>query len=212
MPQRKPEKMKNTWIKVRDRRLVRSPVMEIVERVSRSSEDGRRHRFYFFKSSDWCNIIPVTADGKVILVRQHRAGISRHTTEIPGGVSDPGDKNMMRTALRELAEETGYVPVSGAKCRSLGWTHPNPAIQDNKCHSFAVGPVAKKKALSLDDGEMIETIEVPVEKIPALIGGKQMTHALMLNTFFFLMLKSPGGRSELVRALKKLMRRRKRHY
>jgi hypothetical protein len=43
----------------------------------------------------------------------------------------------------------------------------------------------------LDPGEMIEVVEVPISEIPARILNGEITHALMLNTFFFLALQAP---------------------
>jgi 8-oxo-dGTP pyrophosphatase MutT (NUDIX family) len=184
---------RNSWICESERTIVDSPVMSIVERQCRSSEDDRRHRFYLFRSKDWCNIIPITEDGKVVFVRQFRIGIGAHTLEIPGGVMDPTDSNPQAAAIREMTEETGYEPIQGFRCERLGWTFPNPAIQDNRCHSFIVGPVRKTREQKLDAGEMIDIVEIPLEEIPVLILKGEITHALMLNTFFFASLQGGSG-------------------
>jgi 8-oxo-dGTP pyrophosphatase MutT (NUDIX family) len=175
--------------------------MNIVERDSRSSEDGRTHRFYLLQSRDWCNIIPVTEDGKVVLVRQHRIGIDEQSLEIPGGIVDPEDADVQAGAIREMIEETGYVPVPGAKCRALGSSHPNPAILNNRVHSFVIGPVRREKDQKLDEGEMIECVEVPIAEIPEMIRRGDISHALMLNTFFFLALEDEKIRIGLARCL-----------
>lgn len=192
---------KNKWICTEEKTLVRSPFMEIIQRECKSSEDNRTHRFFLFKSRDWCNIIPITADGKVVLVKQFRIGVSEHTLEIPGGVVDPADTDIQTAAIREMAEETGYVPLPHARCIPLGWTHPNPAIQDNRCHLFVVGPVQKQKNQSLDPGEMIEVSEVPIEEFLKNLTQSEITHALILNAFLLLLLKAPETLSILSREL-----------
>ena len=192
---------KNSWISDSERTLLASPVMTLVERKAHSSEDGRPFTFYVLRSRDWCNIIPVTADGKVVLVRQHRAGINAHTVEIPGGVADATDPDPAAAAVRELAEETGYVPLPQARVETLGWTHPNPAILDNRCHSFIVGPVQRTQEPQLDAGEMIETLEVPIAELPAWIRDGKVTHALMLNAFLFLLLRDRGTAGALAHQL-----------
>lgn len=181
----------NTWILDNEKTLVNSPAITVIEQIRRSSEDGRTHKFYLLRSRDWCNVIPVTEDGKVVFVKQYRIGISDHTLEVPGGVADPEDKDLASAALREMEEETGYSPLPGARCISLGSSHPNPAILDNRVHGFVVGPVRKTHAQKLDEGEMIETVEIPIDEIPERILNGEISHSLMLNTFFFLALRNP---------------------
>jgi ADP-ribose pyrophosphatase len=67
--------------------------------------------FVVIASADWCNVIAVTPDGKLVLVRQFRFGIEEFSLEIPGGIIDPGE-TPVAAAVRELREETGYVGTS----------------------------------------------------------------------------------------------------
>ncbi len=57
-------------------------------------------------------VIPVTADGKIVMVKQYRHSFDRVTLEIPAGKRD-GDEDFAVAAERELLEETGY------KCGSI---------------------------------------------------------------------------------------------
>ncbi|NLK75227.1 MAG: NUDIX hydrolase [Clostridiales bacterium] len=54
-------------------------------------------------------MIPVDADGKIILVRQYRNAIDQYTLEIPAGGLNPGEESKI-CAMRECEEETGYKP------------------------------------------------------------------------------------------------------
>lgn len=193
---------RNEWIQESERALVDSPFMSIYELTCRSSEDSRRLKFFTMRSRNWCNIIPVTEDGKIVLVKQYRIGIAQHTVEIPGGVVDPTDPNVQHTAIREMTEETGYVPLPGARCETLGWSFPNPAIQNNVVTGLIVGPVRRTEKQNLDEGEMIETFEVAISEIPKLIADGTINHALMLDTFFYLMMRQPGAGALLEKGLK----------
>lgn len=53
-------------------------------------------------------VIPVTEDGKIILVRQYRNSLDRYTLEIPAGGLNGADEPTKIAAARELEEETGY--------------------------------------------------------------------------------------------------------
>jgi 8-oxo-dGTP pyrophosphatase MutT (NUDIX family) len=193
---------KNSWISEGEKTLLSSPIMDLIERRCHSSEDSeRKFKFYLLKSNDWCNIIPITEDGKVVMVKQYRIGISGHTLEIPGGVIDSEDQNHQVAAIRELQEETGYAPLPEAKCVDLGWSFPNPAIMNNRCHSYAIGPVRRISDQNLDAGEMIEIVEVPISEIPDRIIRGEINHALMLITFFFLSLESQQTSNSLTEVL-----------
>ena len=54
-------------------------------------------------------MIPLTAEGKIVLVKQFRKPLEQVILEIPAGKIDPGEENQLETtAMRELEEETGY--------------------------------------------------------------------------------------------------------
>ena len=53
-------------------------------------------------------LVPVTADGKVVMVRQYRNSVDRYTLEIPAGGLNSKDEPTIEAAARELEEETGY--------------------------------------------------------------------------------------------------------
>lgn len=54
-------------------------------------------------------VIPVTDDGKILMVKQYRNAIDRTTLEIPaGGLLKIGEPTI-EAAKRELEEETGYI-------------------------------------------------------------------------------------------------------
>ena len=46
---------------------------------------GAEHNFYCIEAVDWINIIPLTAEGEVVMIEQYRHGTDDITLEIPGG-------------------------------------------------------------------------------------------------------------------------------
>ncbi|MEK6580437.1 MAG: NUDIX hydrolase [Bdellovibrionota bacterium] len=195
--------LKNIWKTQSERSILKSPVMEVVLRKCKSSEDDRPHDFYVIKSSDWCQIIPITKNGEVIMVKQYRVGISENTLEFPGGVADLKDGEILNTAIREMTEETGYAPVHGATTVSLGSCFPNPAILNNRIHYFAVGPVEKVSDQNLDHGEMIEVVRFPIDEIAARVKNGEISHALTLSALFYLGQTNPNGSPLWVRELER---------
>ena len=142
--------------------------------------DDKEREFVVIESRDWVNVIPITADGHVVLVRQYRHGVESPSLEIPGGVIDEGE-SPLQAAQRELSEETGY---QGERVQFLGSTWPNPALQNNQCHFFAVWDVELQGALVPDEFERIEVVLKPLAEVPALIKSGQIRHALVVAAFY----------------------------
>mgnify|MGYP001591472976 CR=1 FL=1 len=180
---------KPTWKILSERGILTSPFMSLYEQNCERSDGAQQHKFYVLRSRDWCNVIPVTSTGNIVLVRQYRHGAAVECFEIPGGVVDPEDSQIAKAALRELKEETGYEPLPQARIVDLGSTYSNPAILNNRTHSFIVGPVQKISTQSLDPGEIIEVLEVPIDEVVSMLTDGRMDHALIMNAFFKLQLK-----------------------
>jgi len=171
-----------SWRRVDSRRLERCRVFDL-DRVSFLKPGGTGVRdFYVVSAPDWINVIPLTEDGRVVLIRQYRFGIEGFTLEIPGGMCDeaelPAD-----AARRELREETGY---EAPDIVALGWVHPNPAIQTNRCHTFLARGAKRVGAPSPDQDEAFDVVEVALDEIPGLIAGRKITHALVVAAFHLL--------------------------
>lgn len=142
--------------------------------------------------TDWVNVIPLTADNEVVMVRQFRHGIEDFTLEIPGGMVDPEDTDPCSAAQRELWEETGY---GSADIVRLGEVHPNPALQKNRCFSFLARDVRPTRKPQLDGTEEIEVVLVPRAEIAGRIAGGEISHALVIAAFAFLdAYNPPSGR------------------
>jgi 8-oxo-dGTP pyrophosphatase MutT (NUDIX family) len=133
-------------------------------------------------SADWVNIVPVTPHGHLLLIRQFRHGTESMVWEIPGGLMDPIDEGPKQAAYRELLEETGY---EAERVTCLGVVHPNPAIQNNLCHTFLAENVRPIQTQRLDTSEDIEVSEVPWAEVLKMIGRGEITHSLVLAALFW---------------------------
>jgi len=153
-----------------------------------SPRTGEAYDFFVLESSPWVNIIPLTADRQVVMVRQYRHGTRAITLEIPGGLVEDGD-TPEEGARRELREETGYEADS---LSSLGFVHPNPAIQNNICHTYLARNVYPAGAQRQDEKEDIRVVLVPLSEIPQLIRDGSISHALVIVAFHKLTLAGEG--------------------
>ncbi|MDQ5984991.1 MAG: ADP-ribose pyrophosphatase [Syntrophus sp. SKADARSKE-3] len=145
----------------------------------RSPRTGEAYDFFVLESPPWVNIIPLTPDNQVVMVRQYRHGTREITLEIPGGLVEDKD-TPEEAAHRELREETGYTTES---MTSLGFIYPNPAIQSNICHTFLARNVHPTGIQEQDEKEDIDVVLFPLSDIPRLIREGAISHALVIVAF-----------------------------
>jgi ADP-ribose pyrophosphatase len=162
--------MATPWRILASREVADCKIFKVTERVTESPHTGKSYPFYVLKARDWVVTIPLTRDGKVVLVKQFRHGTREFTIEVPAGVIEPGEAPE-HAARRELLEETGF---SGGEFRELGRVHSNPAFVENTCD------------VHLDETEAIETEVVPLSDIPPMIAEGQITHAIAIAAFHLL--------------------------
>jgi 8-oxo-dGTP pyrophosphatase MutT (NUDIX family) len=172
--------MLRKWKPVRSECIQHFRVFDLLRETYISPRTGHQYPFYVLQTWDWTNIIPITPDNNVVMIQQFRAGIRSFTLEIPGGLVEPEDRSPLDAARRELREETGY---DSDDFIPLGVVHPNPSILNNQCHSFLAKNVCLTGEQVLDQGEDIAVQLVPLEQVPELILGGQITHGLVLNAF-----------------------------
>ena len=172
------------WTVLEAERVYQGRIFTVERRPSRSPRDERVHVFDVIRSCDWVNIIPITDDERVVMVRQHRHGIEGFTLEVPGGMID-GDESPIVAARREMTEESGY---DTEDVRPLGKIHPNPAIMDNRCHTFVAYGAKHVNDCRFDGTEECEVVLVPLAEIPDRIRDGTITHALVVVAFHWLAL------------------------
>ena len=141
------------------------------------------------ETPDWVNVVALTPERQVVLVRQWRFGPRANTLEIPGGMVDPGEEHGA-AARRELAEETGY---TAARWRYLGSVQPNPAIHDNRLHTWLAEDCALTEATAPDEGEDIRVETLPLEECLAAAMDGRIEHSLVLCGLLRLVGFGPSG-------------------
>ena len=110
-------------------------------------------------------VVPVTDDGKILMVRQYRNSVDRYTLEIPAGGLNSKDEPTIEAAARELEEETGY------RSENLEWLinlRTTVAFCNEKIEVFVAKNLIPSKQ-HLDEDEFIDlgayTMEGLKEKI-----------------------------------------------
>ena len=157
------------------------PVFRLLRERAQSPRTGTCLDVYVLETRDWVNVIPITPDRRVVLVRQYRHGVKQLTLELPGGLVDPHE-SPETAARRELLEETGF---ASKQMIQLGSVQAQPAIQDNICHTFLALDALPKAAPSPDDGEDLQVITVPLDEIGKRIRSGEIAHGLVLAAMYW---------------------------
>jgi 8-oxo-dGTP pyrophosphatase MutT (NUDIX family) len=170
------------WEHREERLLADARIFQVRQVRTRSPRTGEDRSIAVVTTGDWINVIALTPDQQVVLVRQFRHGTRTFTLEIPGGLIDPGE-TPVEAAVRELREETGYV---GKAPLPLGVVDPNPAFLDNRCFTVLLENCQRAGELQQDGGEDIEVELRPLAAIPAAIAAGEISHALVVAGFWWL--------------------------
>ncbi len=150
---------------------------------------GKEHNFYVLDSVNWVNVIALTPDQKIVMIRQYRHGSETVELEVPGGMMDPHETDPVATGIRELREETGY---AGEHARLLGKIWSNPAIMSNRTYTVLIENCRLQHAVEFDGGEDLTTELVSVAEIPKLVAEEKIGHNLVVVALYYLELWQRG--------------------
>ncbi len=123
-------------------------------------------------------VLPITKDNKVILAIEPRVFTER-TVDIglPAGYIDENEEPS-KAALRELKEETGFVPE---RLEYLGKYYQDQGCSGALNHYFIAFNCEKKFDQDLDESELIKYILVDFDKLDYLLENGYITS---LNSAF----------------------------
>ena len=142
--------------------------------------NGKPYKAFVMEFDSWANILPVTKDDQVVLIRQYRHGVQEVLYELPGGVVEEGE-DPLEGAKRELMEETGY---AAGNLIEVGRIYPNPAIQKNTLYCYLATDVKWVGEQHLDESEEIEVHLVPFDEMVEMAKDGRFVHALNVAVLF----------------------------
>ena len=169
------------WTRISSEQVADYKIFRASKDVCRSPRTGAHLPFVVLEGPDWVNVVAIDQEGRWVCVRQFRMGSRSLALEIPGGMIDAGE-TPLQAAQRELLEETGY---TSDNWRELGWVHPNPAFQLNRCFTYLAQDCKLTGQLQQDPGEDIEVLFLSEAEIMKSALDGTITHSLVLTGIFF---------------------------
>lgn len=140
---------------------------------------GRTVELEWVDFPDVAAVLPVLADGRLVLVEQYRAPVNRPCLEVPAGAADPGE-DPEAAARRELAEETGY---RAGHLRFLAAYYPAIGYSSERIFIY-VATDLEPGPTSFDPGEEIVTRAVTPAEMEELIRAGAVADSKSLLAYF----------------------------
>ena len=135
-------------------------------------DDGSSYRREIVEYGIAVVLVPVEADGELLLVRQYRHATGEWLLELPAGGMDDHDASPEDAAQRELREETGH---RGALTR-IGGMFLAPGYSEEYQHIFAATDLVED-ALEADEDEDLRLERVSLDDALRLVDSEQIRDA-----------------------------------
>jgi 8-oxo-dGTP pyrophosphatase MutT (NUDIX family) len=136
--------------------------------------------YFLWLSGDVAMVVPVTADGEMILVRQYKYGADEMLVEFPAGYVEKGEEPEIG-AIRELEEETGY---SAEKLELLAEFSSSPTKSDGRTFIYLARDAVRNRETNPDISEDIEILVKPIDEVEKMIEKREVKVSDSVAAFF----------------------------
>jgi ADP-ribose pyrophosphatase len=152
--------------------------------------DGRTYEREVVEYGEAVVLVPVAADGRLLLVRQYRHPAGRWLLELPAGGVEERDGSPEAAAQRELREETGH---RGTLVR-IGGLFLAPGYSEEYQHMFAATDLAHDP-LAADDDEDLRPERLTLEEALAAVDSGAICDAKSIAALLmYVRWREPAGR------------------
>ena len=149
---------------------------------------GQRQEYHVFEISDAVVVVPILADGSIVMIGQYRYPHGKTHWEIPAGRISDGEAPRA-AAARELLEESG--------CRAGRWRefpgfYPTNGLSPHYVHAFGALDCTIGDELNLDASEQILVRTFSRDEVRSLLRAGRIQDAFTALTLYYYLDLEPG--------------------
>lgn len=126
-------------------------------------------------------VLPILADGRIVMIRNRRIAVGRTLLELPAGTLDPGE-SPLRCARRELEEETGY---AAARMKRMVSFFSSPGISSEMMHVFLATGLRPGRARPEATEELSVVQKTRTQALAAVRAGRIRDAKSMIGLLFY---------------------------
>lgn len=141
-------------------------------------KNGKIIKDYFYaQGNSGAMIVPVTEKGELVLIEHFRYAINETILNLPGGLAETKNENMLEVAKRELEEETGF---TSKKFQYLGEVYPLPGNINNRTYVYLAKDCKPLGKFNPDETEKIKIKIISLKNINQMIKDNKIKDSLTL--------------------------------
>ena len=148
-------------------------IFEVYKQRLRRRSDGLEGEFFVLDTNSWVNVLAITPNKELVLVRQFRYGSKEFSLEPPWGVIEKGE-DPIEAGLRELKEETGVYATDWKHLLSM---HLSNSVSDELAIVYLATGLKECEAAP-EDTEDLYTRQVSLEEAWQMVENGIITDSM----------------------------------
>ncbi|MFD2863970.1 NUDIX hydrolase [Mucilaginibacter antarcticus] len=151
------------WTVLSEEDVSPSPWFPVIKHTVQLANGNVVDDYFFSPLGDVVQVLPLTKNNEVVLVKQYKHGMGEILLELPGGMQQK-NRSVIESALNELEEETG-IKTTADKLISLGKIANNPTKLKQVTYGFITFDAEFNAVQKLDATEDIQVLIVPAPQV-----------------------------------------------
>jgi ADP-ribose diphosphatase len=169
--------VKNLPRVIAEREIFKSRICTIKE-IDVEFDKNEKAMYHIVEKDDSVMVVPITKDGKVILIKEWAAALDAEQIFLPKGVAE--GRTLKEAANKELQEEIG---LKARKLVHLTTLQASPSITRHKTHVFLACDLIPSK-LKGDEKHKIEQLPVTFDKANQMVMKREITEARVIASLY----------------------------